>query len=98
MNTLQNWFLNLAGRGERYLFGLTLAALGLLAISQLLMANGKVRYYMNRVEFLEGEPYPVPSLAEEEDCWVELALEGREEPLEVLVNGEVYGSLGPQGI
>ena len=61
MNTLQNWFLNLAGRGERYLFGLTLAALGLLAISQLLMANGKVRYYMNRVEFLEGEPYPVPS-------------------------------------
>lgn len=104
MNFLQNWFRRWAHRFDRWLFGLTLVLLLLLVLSQLLLTNEQLRYYMNRVDFNEGVPYHWPeeastylnSEAAAGSYWVELVLHGGES-MELLRNGEPAGLIVPAG-
>lgn len=57
MITLPQWFYRRTARGERFLYRSAAVMLGLLIISQLLMANSRIRTLLSRVDTLEGIPY-----------------------------------------
>lgn len=64
MNNLQNWFLKLTRKMERFLFRLIVALLASLFLSQALMFFDGFRRIVNRVELIEGIPYLEPDWPE----------------------------------
>jgi hypothetical protein len=111
VNALQGWFKQHFRRPERCLFGVTLVLTLILIFAQLLMTTGSVRYYLNRVDYLEGSPYRWSEegfLAKDSGVapehgvlgnvyWLELGLREGEGSLEVLRNGVVAAVLEPSG-
>lgn len=106
MNFLQSWFIRWAQRLEGYLLSTALVAAAVLIASQLIMTSPKARYYLNRTEYLEGDPYrwseeteipgsvsPQGSKTLKDIYWVELEMCEGEGPLEILRNGDAVGIL-----
>ncbi len=111
MDALQSWLQKWSHKLERFLFSSALFFLVLLVAGQLLMNSSRARYYLNRVEFLEGEPYLwseetffpdtfARGAAEEPEgaYWVELSLTGGSARLNVLRNGDVAGVLHQENL
>lgn len=64
MNNLQNWFLKLTRKMERFLFRLFVVLLAFLFLGQALFFVDGFRRIANRVELMEGLPYLEPGLPE----------------------------------
>lgn len=60
MDFLQRWFFRRSVKVERLLLICTAVLLALLLMSQLLMIHPGVRYFLSRVDSLEGDPYRGP--------------------------------------
>ncbi|MEW5784866.1 MAG: hypothetical protein AB1767_07320 [Bacillota bacterium] len=109
MNFLQRRFIAWSRKVERFLLRLICISLALLLAGQLLMTHDRVRYYLNRLESLEGAPYRwTEELLTSKRLgnnrqhlfrdlyWIELVLREGDGPLAVLCNGVPAGNLGSQ--